>query len=81
LRKYEYHMWFDNLGQKIAKDHHAQGVKQQPEDFALLQAYLNGEDCGGLLERYEGPFHKPDREAEMRAAYEEFSSRLNGQAG
>ncbi|HEU0088768.1 MAG TPA: restriction endonuclease subunit M [Pseudonocardiaceae bacterium] len=81
LRKYEYNMWFDNLGQKIAKDHHAQGVKQQPEDFALLQAYLNGEDCGDLLERYEDPFHHPDRETEMRAAYKEFSSRLKGQAG
>ncbi|MCA1602661.1 MAG: restriction endonuclease subunit M, partial [Acidobacteria bacterium] len=55
LRKYEYNMWFDNLGQKIAKDHQVQGVKQEPEDFVLLQAYLNGEDCGDLLERYEDP--------------------------
>ena len=36
LRKYEYHMWFDNLGQKIAKDHHAQGVEQPPDDVRLL---------------------------------------------
>lgn len=86
LRKYEYEMYFDNSGRKIAKDHHAQGVKQQPEDYTLLQAYLDGEDCGDLLDRYEphegsidGPlrgFVKPDREAEMRAAYAEFGRRL-----
>ncbi|MGH3802372.1 MAG: hypothetical protein ACREI9_13895 [Nitrospiraceae bacterium] len=76
LRKYEYGMWFDNQGQKIAKDHHAQGVKQLPDDFRLLQAYHDGEDCGDLLQRYEDPFHHPDREAEMRAAYDEFTHRL-----
>jgi hypothetical protein len=76
LRKYEYYMWFDNRGRKIAKDHHAQGVKQQPDDFELLAAYFDGEDCGDLLQRYEDPFHKPDRETEMRAAYEEFTRRL-----
>lgn len=30
----------------------------------MLQAYLDNEDCGDLLERYEDPFHKPDRETE-----------------
>ena len=76
LRKYEYNMWFDNLGQKIAKDHHAHGVKQQPEDFKLLQAYLNEEECGDLLDRYEEPITSVDREAEMRAAYADFVERL-----
>lgn len=76
LRKYEYNMWFDNLGRKIAKDHHAHGVKQQPEDFKLLQAYLNGEDCGDLLDRYEPPITPVDREKEMRAAYADFTARL-----
>lgn len=78
LRKYEYNMYFDNLGQKIAKDHHAKGVRQQPDDFKLLQSYLNGEDCGDLLERYEEPITPVDREAEMRAAYEDFTRRLEG---
>ncbi|MEP6462627.1 MAG: restriction endonuclease subunit M, partial [Frankiaceae bacterium] len=87
LRKYEYEMYFDNTGRKIAKDHHAQGVKQQKDDYALLQAYLRGEDCGDLLDRYEPHpdgdtdpvkgFLRPDREAEMRAAYAEFSRRLD----
>ncbi|GAA5117956.1 hypothetical protein [Haloechinothrix salitolerans] len=79
LRKYEYNMYFDNLGRKIAKDHHAHGVKQQPEDFKLLQAYLNEEDCGDLLDRYEPPITPVDREAEMRAAYEDFMRRLEAE--
>ncbi|RCW45883.1 hypothetical protein DFQ14_102184 [Halopolyspora algeriensis] len=76
LRKYEYNMYFDNLGRKIAKDHHAHGVKQQPEDFKLLQAYLDEEDSGDLLDRYEEPITPVDREAEMRAAYADFTRRL-----
>jgi hypothetical protein len=76
LRKYEYNMWFDNQGRKIAKEHHAHGVKQQKDDFKLLQAYLDGEDCGDLLDRYEEPITPVDREAEMRAAYADFSRRL-----
>lgn len=82
LRKYEYNMWFDNQGRKIAKDHHAHGVKQQKDDFKLLQSHLNGEDSGDLLERYEEPITPVDREAEMRAAYADFSRRLgHGRSG
>ncbi|MGW5524845.1 Eco57I restriction-modification methylase domain-containing protein [Gordonia sp. NPDC003950] len=86
LRKYEYEMYFDWNGRKIAKDHHAQGVHQQKDDYKLLQAWMNGEDSGDLLDRYtpfapdddhdEPWFYKPDREAEMRAAYADFEQRL-----
>ncbi|MDV8023814.1 Eco57I restriction-modification methylase domain-containing protein [Rhodococcus sp. IEGM 1330] len=86
LRKYEYAMYFDAKGRKIARDHHAQGVLQQADDFKLLQAWVDGEDYGDLLDRYtpfepdedhEHPwFYKPDREAEMRAAYADFEQRL-----
>ncbi|MBP1159810.1 restriction endonuclease subunit M [Rhodococcus sp. PvR099] len=86
LRKYEYEMNFDANGRKIAKEHHAQGVKQQKDDYKLLQAYLEGEACGDLLDRYtpfppdenhDSPwFYRPDREAEMRTAYAEFERRL-----
>ncbi|WP_075833825.1 MULTISPECIES: Eco57I restriction-modification methylase domain-containing protein [unclassified Rhodococcus (in: high G+C Gram-positive bacteria)] len=86
LRKYEYEMYFDSRGRKIAKDHHAQGAKQQKEDYKLLQEYFDGEDSGDLLDRYkpfppddnhdEPWFYKPDREAEMRIAYAEFERRL-----
>ncbi|ACU98479.1 Eco57I restriction-modification methylase domain-containing protein [Saccharomonospora viridis] len=81
LRKYEYNMYFDSRGRKIAKDHHAHGVKQRPEDFKLLQAYLNEEDCGDLLDRYQPPFTPVDREEEMRAAYAEFTRRLASKEG
>jgi hypothetical protein len=86
LRKYEYEMYFDVNGHKIAKDHHAHGIGQQKDDYKLLQAFLEGEECGDLLDRYtpfppdenhDRPwFFKPDREAEMRAAYAEFEQRL-----
>lgn len=86
LRKYENEMYFDARGRKIAKEHHAFGVRQGPRDFAMLQSFLDGGDSGDLLERYE-PFpadethdvpwfFKPDREAEMRAAHIEFKQRL-----
>ena len=87
LRKYEYAMHFDAQGRKIAKDHQAHGVQQQKDDYKLLEAYLNGEDFGDLLDRYvpfppdethhERWFYKPDREAEMRSAYAEFEQRIN----
>lgn len=86
LRKYEYTMYFDHSGRTIAKDHHAHGVTQQRDDYALLQACLNGDDCGDLPDRYEPHpdgaadpslgFARPDREAEMRAAYSEVARRL-----
>jgi len=86
LRKYEYSMYFDSRGAKIAKDHQASGVEQQKDDFKLLAAYLEGGDPGDLLSRYapfppDGAhadpwFYIPDREAEMRAAYADFEQRL-----
>lgn len=86
LRKYEYGMYFDNAGRKIAMDHQTHGVNQNKDDFSLLQAYLRGESCGDLLDRYDPHpdgetdpalgFIRPDRESEMRAAYAEFAQRL-----
>ncbi|WP_256787979.1 Eco57I restriction-modification methylase domain-containing protein [Frankia sp. AvcI1] len=81
LRKYEYAMYFDAQGRKIAKDHHAMGVKQQKDDYKILHAWVadRGLACEAppeLADRYRGPFRKPDREAEMRAAYAEFARRL-----
>jgi hypothetical protein len=86
LRKYEYEMYFDAGGRRIAKEHHAYGINQRKDDFKLLEAHMNGESSGDLLERYEpfapddehiSPwFYKPDREAEMRFAHAEFTERL-----
>lgn len=86
LRKHEHAMYFDNAGCKIAMDHQTHRAKQRKDDYELLQAYLNGEDCGDLLDRYEPRpdgaadrplgFIQPNREAEMRSAYAEFARRL-----
>lgn len=86
LRKYEFEMYFDANGRKIAKDQHAQGLEQQKDDYKLLQEFLDGDDHGSILQRYKAfspdrnhdrPwFYKPDREAEMRTAYAEFERRL-----
>lgn len=87
LRKYEHEMYFDSTGQKIAYEHHAQGVRQQKDDYKLLQALFRDEDHGDLLDRYtsfppdeshnEPWFYKPDREAEMCSAYATFKQRLD----
>jgi hypothetical protein len=86
LRKYEYEMYFDSKGRKIAKEHHAQSVWQHKEDYKLLQAYFDHGDYGDLLDRYtpfpademnDKPwFYRPDREGEMRFAYKEFERRF-----
>ena len=86
LRKYEYEMYFDANGRKIAKDHHTQGVHQQKEDYKLLQEGMVTGNFDDLADRYtpfapdaehaEPWFYKPDREVEMRAAYAEFEQRL-----
>ncbi|ASR03334.1 Eco57I restriction-modification methylase domain-containing protein [Gordonia rubripertincta] len=82
----ESNMYFDSAGRRIAMDSFAHGVRQQKNDYKLLQAWMLGEDCGDLLDRYtpfapdadhdEPWFYKPDRETEMRAAYADFEQRL-----
>lgn len=74
LRKYEFNMVFDAHGRKIAKDHQTAGVRQEKGDWELVQQWL--EAPGSVdLRIYEPPFFKPDREEEMRVAYEEFARR------
>ena len=84
LRKYEYRMFFDAQGRKIAKDHQTHGWKQQKGDYELAEQWWREyEDSGEVRElpkplrdRYRAPLVKPDREAEMTAAYNEFTARL-----
>ncbi len=74
LRKYEFNMVFDAHGRKIAKDHQTAGVRQEKDDWKLVQEWI--EAPGSVdLRIYEPPFFKPDREKEMRVAYEEFARR------
>jgi len=86
LRKYEYQMYFDAGGRKIAKDHQAYGVRQLKNDYNLLQRFIDGGDYADLLDRYdpfepdgehsEPWFYKADREAEMLTAYLDFEERF-----
>lgn len=86
MRRYENSMYFDSVGRRISKDHQARGVRQQDDDFVLLERYLRGEPAGDLLDRYtpfpadgshaEPWFYEPDRETEMRAAYADFQRRI-----
>ncbi len=78
LRKYEYEMYFDANGRKIAKDHHAHGQTQQKGDWEALLESL--EEGGVDFGKYQAPFLKADREAEMTRAFEEFSRRLTERA-
>lgn len=74
LRKYEYEMYFDANGRKIARDHHAHGQTQQKDDWESLVTAL--ETDAPSFGRYQGPFYKADREAEMTHAYNAFTRRL-----
>ncbi|MEO3777290.1 class I SAM-dependent DNA methyltransferase [Micromonospora sp. B11E3] len=76
LNSYEQHMWFDAAGRKIARDFHAQGVKQSKEVFRQLMAYMDDPEQNPMPEGYVAPFYKADRENEYRLAHAVFSKRL-----
>jgi hypothetical protein len=84
LRKYEYRMFFDAQGRKIAKETHARGWKQQAGDYELAEQWWQEYEESGevrelpeeLRDRYRAPLVKPDREAEMTTAYIDFTARL-----
>lgn len=84
LRKYEYRMFFDAQGRKIAKETHARGWKQQPGDYELAEQWWQQHEDSDeaqelpeqLRDRYRAPLVKPNREAEMTAAYNDFTTRL-----
>jgi hypothetical protein len=84
LRKYEYTMFFDAQGRKIAKETHARGWKQEKGDYELAEQWWREYGDSGevrdlpeqLRDRYRAPLVKPDREAEMTAAYNDFTNRL-----
>ncbi|MBS1838481.1 MAG: restriction endonuclease subunit M, partial [Actinobacteria bacterium] len=89
LRKYEYAMAFDAEGRKVCAHHQSAGYRQsqlqaQAKDGerdkrwqSVWKLVLAEEDEPGSVD-WEGeftpPFTRPDREAEMTAAYHHFSS-------
>lgn len=92
LRKYEYAMAFDTEGRKICKHHQSAGyrqsqLQQQAKDgelpsewksiWKLYEQWEEDPDSVDWLGHFHPPFYRPDREAEMTAAYNEFQRRLD----
>jgi hypothetical protein len=92
LRKYEYSMGFDVEGRKICKHHQSAGYRQSqlqerakagdlPAPWKSVWSLVEQEteEPGSVewLGHYTPPFYRPDREAEMTAAYHEFQRRLD----
>ncbi|MFI6005095.1 hypothetical protein ACIA98_32595 [Streptomyces sp. NPDC051366] len=74
-------MWFDSIGRRIARDPYAYGYEQTKDDYEQLQAHLSDPTAIPVPEGYTAPFHKADREAEMRAAHAAFQMRLDEAVG
>ncbi|WP_030104955.1 hypothetical protein [Actinoalloteichus caeruleus] len=77
LRKYEAVTWFDADGWKLAGNPRTSGQRQSKESWAQFEAYRAAPDTVPVPEGYTAPFHKADRETEMREAHAVFQARLD----
>ena len=92
MRKYEYVMAFDAEGRKICGHHQSAGYLQSqlqqhakegelpPEWRSIWRLYQQWEDDPDSVDWlgcFTPPFYRPNREAEMTAAYNEFKRRLD----
>ncbi|MCK9895052.1 hypothetical protein [Frankia sp. AgB32] len=77
LQKYEAVTWFDADGWKIAKEARTFGQRQQKESWAQFEKYRATEAPTDAPEGFTAPFHKADREKEMREAHAVFQRRLD----
>ncbi|MGW1521008.1 hypothetical protein [Streptomyces sp. NPDC002287] len=77
LQKYEAVTWFDSEGWKIAGNARTIGQRQTKESWAQFEAYRADPANAPVPEGYTAPFHKADREGEMRAAHAVFQKRLD----
>ncbi|WP_217166971.1 hypothetical protein [Streptomyces sp. AC512_CC834] len=77
LQKYEAVTWFDAEGWKLAGNARTIGQRQTKETWGQFQAYLADPDNTPAPDGYTAPFHKADRETEMRAAHAYFQKRLD----
>lgn len=77
LQKYEAVTWFDAEGWKIAGNARTIGQRQTKESWTQFEAYRANPATATVPEGYTEPFHKADREAEMRAAHAVFQKRLD----
>ncbi|KDA44277.1 class I SAM-dependent DNA methyltransferase [Frankia sp. B2] len=76
LQAYEEDTWFDLAGRKICGDRNSFGFGQAKEHYVQLRKHLEDPRHEPPPEGYAAPFHKADREAEMRQAHAAFSARL-----
>jgi hypothetical protein len=77
LQKYEAVTWFDAEGWKIAGNARTIGQRQTKESWAQFQKHLEDKENVPPPHGYTAPFHKADREAEMREAHAVFQARLD----
>jgi hypothetical protein len=69
--------WFDANERKIAGDRYTYGHRQTKEHWAEFQAYLSAPTVLSPPAGYTAPFHKANREQEMRDAHAVFQARLD----
>ncbi|MFD1939309.1 class I SAM-dependent DNA methyltransferase [Nonomuraea mangrovi] len=69
--------WFDAHERKIAGDRYTYGHGQTKDHWNQFEAYLNDPDHTAVPDGYTAPFHKADRETEMREAHVVFKKRLD----
>jgi hypothetical protein len=77
LRKYEWEMFFHLDGHRIGASTHNVGVRQTDEESAIVKAWKKAKlnpDAEDIVP--PAAWIKPNREAEMTRAYEEFARRL-----
>ncbi|MFC4949059.1 class I SAM-dependent DNA methyltransferase [Pseudonocardia sp. GCM10023141] len=77
LQKYEAVTWFDVDGWKLAGNARTIGQLQTKQSWAQFQAHLADPNSASPPEGYTAPFHKADREREMREAHAVFQARLD----
>ncbi|MGV9389070.1 hypothetical protein ACWDQL_08035 [Streptomyces olivaceus] len=77
LQKYEAVTWFDADGWKLAGNARTIGQRQTKETWAQFEAYRAAPDSAPIPDGYTVPFHKADREVEMREAHAVFQKRLD----
>ncbi|WP_329441414.1 type II restriction endonuclease subunit M [Streptomyces sp. NBC_01426] len=76
LRKYEWEAFYAADGHKIGAATHNVGVRQTPEETAVVKAWVKAARAGDPTPEAPEGWVKPDREAEMTRAHADFTARL-----
>ncbi|MGW2374173.1 Eco57I restriction-modification methylase domain-containing protein [Kitasatospora sp. NPDC001683] len=76
LRKYEWEMFFAPDGHKIGAATHNVGIRQTPEEAAVVKAWVKATRNGDPTPEIPEGWVKPNRETEMTRAHADFTARL-----